>query len=195
VESATLRYHVWHAIEEDWDYAYLTVSADNGVTWEALPSERASDEDPNGTAFGPGLTGSSGGWVEDSVDLSRFAGSQVLFRIEYITDDAIHDRGACFDDFSIEEMGWSDDTETDGGWTAAGFVRINGRQPVDYLVQVIRDTPNGPASVQEVPVNAEGEGSATINAPTGSQQLVIAVSVVTTDITGDLDYTLRLDER
>ena len=30
VDTATLRFHAWHDIEEDWDFAYVEVSEDNG---------------------------------------------------------------------------------------------------------------------------------------------------------------------
>ncbi|GIT58344.1 MAG: hypothetical protein Ct9H300mP19_02920 [Dehalococcoidia bacterium] len=40
-------------------------------------------------SYGPGLTGNSMGWVQDSVDISSYAGQEILIRFEYITDDAI----------------------------------------------------------------------------------------------------------
>ena len=34
LDLATLRYQVWYNLEENWDYAYVEVSADGGLTWE-----------------------------------------------------------------------------------------------------------------------------------------------------------------
>ena len=52
----------------------------------------------------------------DDVDLTPYAGSEVLVRFEYVTDDAVNGRGLCLDDFAIDEIGWADDAESDGGW-------------------------------------------------------------------------------
>lgn len=190
VDSATFKYWTWYAIEEDWDYAYIVASANGGSTWQILASDRSSFENPNGTAFGPGLTGLSGGWVEDEIDLSEFAGSELILQIEYITDDAIHDRGACFDDFSIPEIGWSDSTDDSGGWISAGFALINDRLPVEYLVQVIHDTQGDNAEVERVLVGTDGKATATVRGTEDGEQLVIAVSVITPDVAGSLDYTI-----
>ena len=191
VESATFEFWAWYAIEEDWDYAYVTVSTDGGVTWQVLASEHSTFSNPNGTAFGPGLTGKTNGWVQDSVDLSRYAGSGILLRLEYITDDAIHDRGACFDDFSIPEIGWSDSTDSLNGWNSEGFALINDRIEVEYLVQVIRDTQSGPALVDRLTVEPDGSGGIVIPEPQVGEQITIVVSLLTADVTGSLEYTLE----
>ena len=195
VEQATFKFWAWYAIEEDWDYAYIDVSTDGGSTWQILASDRASFANPNGTAFGPGLTGQSPGWVQDEVSLSRYAGSEILLRLEYITDDAIHDRGACFDDFSIPEIGWSDDTENAGKWIAEGFALVNDRIPVDYLVQVIRDAQDGPSTVERLDIDDEGIGEISVAAPGDGEQLIVAVSVTTPGVTGSLNYSIGFDTR
>ena len=33
VDEATLEFWMWHNIEEDWDYAYASISTDDGKTW------------------------------------------------------------------------------------------------------------------------------------------------------------------
>lgn len=192
VDDATFSFWAWYAIEEDWDYAYIEVSSDGGSTWEILASDRGSYANPNGTAFGPGITGLSGGWVQDEVDLSMYTGSEIVLQIEYITDDAIHDRGACFDDFSIPEIGWSDSTDGQGGWESEGFALISDRLPVEYQVQVIHDTQDDEAEVERLPVGANGEATATVRGARDGEQLVLAVSVITPDVTGSLDYSIGL---
>ena len=128
-------------LEEDWDFAYVEVSEDGGETWTILETTLTTDENPNGTSFGPGLTGGSTGWVDDSVDLTPYAGSEVLVRFEYVTDDAVNGRGLCLDDFAIDEIGWADDAENDGGWEADGFARVNNLVPEEFLVQIVRKAP------------------------------------------------------
>lgn len=194
VDSATFEFWAWYAIEEDWDYAYVSVSTDDGSTWIILRTERSSLTNPNGTAFGPGITGLSNGWVQDSVDLSQFAGSKILLRIEYITDDAIHDRGACFDDFSIPELEVIDSTDGPGGWESEGFALINDRLPVEYLVQVIYDTSRSEAEVHRIAVGADGKALTTLRPPRDGEEVIVAVSVVTPDVTGSLDYAIALSQ-
>ncbi len=191
VDEARFEFWTWYAIEEDWDYAYVEVSTDGGSTWQILTTDRSSTSNPNGTSFGTGITGLSRIWVQDGVSLSRYAGSEILLRLEYITDDAIHDRGACFDDFSIAEIGWSDSSENSGGWQTEGFALINDRIAVEYLVQVIRETQNGPSTVQQLVLSSDGSGQITVPGPQAGEQLGVSVSVVTADVSGVLEYAIN----
>ena len=127
----------------EWDFAYVEVSGDGGETWTILETTLTTNENPNGTSFGPGITGESTGWVEDSVDLTPYAGGEVLIRFEYVTDDAVNGRGLCLDDFVLAEIGWTDDAESDGGWEANGFARLNNLVPEEFLVQIVRKGPGG----------------------------------------------------
>ncbi len=142
VEKATLSYWAWYDIEEDWDYAYLEVSADGGETWKTLPATSTTDTNPNGNNYGWGYTGQSGGgspqWIEEEVDLSDYAGQEILLRFEYITDDAVNRPGFCVDDMAIPEIGYQYDAEKgDDGWAAEGFIRMDNILPQEWIVQVI----------------------------------------------------------
>ena len=192
VESATLTYQVWHAIELDWDYAYIEASTDGGVTWTIIPTRLSSSTNPNNVAYGPGLTGNTGTWVEDSADLSEYAGQEILLRFEYITDDAIHDRGACFDDFAITAIGWQDDTSTGADWDARGFVRINSTQPIRYLVQVVRDTVDAPATAVRMQLDDANRGSTIIENIGDDETITVVISMITTDVSGAAEYTLEI---
>ncbi len=132
------KYWTWYDIEEGWDYLYLEASIDGGETWQILETPSGTDEDLSGNSYGWGYNGYSGGgnapvWIEESVDLSQFAGEELLLRFEYITDAAVNGDGLLLDDLSIPAIGYSEDFETDeGGWTAAGFVRLYNRLPQTY---------------------------------------------------------------
>ncbi len=136
-------YWVWYDIEEGWDYLYLEVSPDGGDTWQILETPSGTAEDLSGNSFGWAYTGYSGGgdeprWIEETVDLSEFAGQEVLLRFEYITDAAVNGDGLLLDDFSIEAIDYFEDFETDeGGWEAAGFVRLYNRLPQTYRVVLV----------------------------------------------------------
>ncbi|RME44611.1 MAG: hypothetical protein D6796_11565, partial [Caldilineae bacterium] len=138
VPTATLRFWAWYDLEPDWDYAYIALSADDGATWEALPATTTTDTNPVGNAYGPGFTGQSKGWVEETVDLTPYAGQRILLRFEVVTDDAINYPGFAVDDIRLAPAGFADDAETDeGGWTATGFFRTDNRLPQRFIVQAI----------------------------------------------------------
>ena len=105
----------------------------------------STDEDPNGRLvdFGGlenGLTGDSGGYRHDYVDLTPYAGDTIQLRLRYATDAAFEERGWFADDFSVTADGtevWTDDVESGlNGWTAergtftdttgAGWVQTSG---------------------------------------------------------------------
>ena len=127
VRAAVLEFHAWWDIEDRWDHAYVTLSADGGTTWQILRGTRSATDDPLGTAFGPSYTGASGGWRRERIDLGPFAGREILLRFEYVTDDGVHTPGWCIDDVAVPAIGLFDDAETPGEWDADGFVRVGDR--------------------------------------------------------------------
>ncbi|HMQ54825.1 MAG TPA: immune inhibitor A [Anaerolineae bacterium] len=138
VDQATLTYQTWFDIEEDWDYGYVEVSTDGGAIWTILETPYTSADNPSGNAYGPGYTGLSGGWLEERLDLTPYAGQQILVRFEYVTDDAVNQPGWTIDDISIPEINFFDDVESGvNGWQAEGFVRIDNVLPQKFVVQVI----------------------------------------------------------
>ncbi len=138
----TLNFHTWYDIEEDYDYLYLEASTDGGETWQILTTPSGTDEDPSGNSYGWAYNGLSGGgpeWIEESVDISQFAGQEVLLRFEYITDAAVNGEGFLLDDISIPEVGYETDFEADdGGWTSEGWARIQNMLPQTFQLAVIR---------------------------------------------------------
>ena len=192
VNSASLTFWVSYHIEESWDYAYVVVSNDDGSTWDILDTERAINFNPNGNGYGAGLTGKSLGWVQDSVDLSEYAGEQVLLRFEYITDDAVFSQGACFDDFEIPELDWTDNTSTSADWNANGFVRIEETIPTQYLVQVVHEKDVGDPVVYQVPVNSNGAGILTVENVGDDDLVVVIVSATNRQSTLPTNYSLDI---
>jgi immune inhibitor A len=141
--DVSAEYWLWYDIEEDWDYLYVEVSADDGETWTILTTPSGTAHNPTGNSYGWGYTGFSGdidedGWIQESVDLSPYAGKEILLRFEYITDAAVNGDGLLLDDFSIPALGYSSDFEADdGGWQAEGFVRLFNRVPQTYRLMLI----------------------------------------------------------
>ncbi len=157
----TLSYQTWYDIETDWDYVYLLVSADNGDNWEVITTPSGTDYDPTGNSYGWGYTGISGGggpgqsiWIEESVDLSQYAGQQVLVRFEYVTDAAINGEGFLVDDIAIAETGYFENFEaSDGGWIATGFARVRNSLPQTFRLALIAEGNDPTVQIIEVPAS------------------------------------------
>jgi hypothetical protein len=154
VRRATLTFRTWFDIERWFDYGYVVASQDGGRTWDVLAGGHTTTEDPLDVTYGPGYSGRSGGeeaprWVEESVDLSAYAGSRVLVRFEYVTDDGLTRPGWAIDDIAVPEIGFLDGAESDvGGWHREGFRRLAGSLAQRFELRLITFGP-GPA-VEEI---------------------------------------------
>ncbi len=143
VKRATLEFETWYDIEYLWDYAYVMASTDGGTTWTPLPGLYTTTENPHGNAYGPAYTGDSGGdagpvWMRERVDLTPFAGREVLLRFELITDEAVNAPGMVIDDVHIPEIGYFDDFEAGpGGWQSEGWLYIDNVLPQEWIVQLV----------------------------------------------------------
>lgn len=114
---ATLTCCMWYDLETDYDYAYLEGSADDGLNWVTLPGSRTTNENPHEKNRGNGITGSSGGWVTATFDLSSLMGSGngfIVLRFNCATDESYSNEGIyidcispvpCFDRISIVGTG------------------------------------------------------------------------------------------
>lgn len=128
----TLKYWSWFDLESDYDYLYLIASTD-GKNWENLNPSRCTREDPTGSNYGCGYNGRSNGWLNESVDLTRYSGDQVTLQFKYVTDLAVNGDGFVIDDVSIEAIQYFTDFEKDnGGWEGEGFVRIENTLPQNF---------------------------------------------------------------
>lgn len=151
----TLSYQTWYDIETDWDYVYVLASTDQGDNWTFLHAPSGTDTNPLGNNYNFGYTGLSGGnsseWINESIDLSPFAGQQVLLRFEYITDAAVNGEGFLVDDIAIEEIGYFEDFESgEGSWVPEGFARVQNVLPQTFRLALI--SLGGDTSVQIIAV-------------------------------------------
>ena len=98
-------YWTWYDLEKGYDYAYLEASTD-GQRWTILNTPSCTSRDTSGNSYGCAYTAKSGGgeaarWINESVDLSRYAGQTVQLRFEYVTDEGLNGEGLLLDDMSI----------------------------------------------------------------------------------------------
>jgi hypothetical protein len=176
-------YRVWYDIEEGWDYLYLEVSPDGGDTWQILETPSGTADDLSGNSFGWAYTGFSGGgaeprWIQETVDLSEFAGQEILLRFEYITDAAVNGDGLLLDDLSIEAIDYFEDFETDeGGWQAAGFVRLYNRLPQTYRVVLVEQ--GRAIEVRELTLDENNHAEIEITFEKGTREIVLIVTATT----------------
>ncbi|WP_119069020.1 choice-of-anchor J domain-containing protein [Aggregatilinea lenta] len=195
VDSATLNYWTWYWIEEGWDFGYVMVSTDDGATWTPLETPLTTTDDPHGNSYGPGYTGQSGDWVQESLDLTSYAGQPILVRFEYITDDAVTQPGLIIDDVSVPELDYSEDFESgDGGWTSEGWILMNNRLPQTFLVEVVAPGSDTPVTRLLGPEDGtQGEWDIPL-APDGQTVIVIAGLAPVTTEPADYSYTLTAVE-
>ncbi len=160
VSTATLKYWAWYDIEEDWDYAYLLVSTDNGNHWSLVPATSSRETDPNGQNLGHGFSGKSGGgqisqWIQETADLNAYAGKRILLRFAMQNNRSVNNFGFAVDDFSIPEIGWSDNVESGNkDWTSGGFVRIHNRVPQVWGVRSVEQKMDGSVIVHDLDIKS-----------------------------------------
>ncbi len=191
--QATLSYQIWYSIEKEWDYGYVQVSEDGGRHWDLLEAPHTSAANPIGAAFGPGYTGKSRGWVSESVDLSRYAGQEILVRFQYVTDDALNGIGLCLQEIALPEAGIS---ANDLDWQSQGFIKTDNRVRQDYIVQIIQQGAEN--RVTNLALTADGYGSllgeAVVEPLPGLKRTLVAVSAVAPRTRQKAAYQLSLTE-
>ncbi len=141
LDRATLDFDAWYDLENGFDFAYVSVSDDQGSSWTILAPHNWTSGD-----YGPGFSGSSSaaigqnnGWVHESLALDSFAGREILLRFHVIADFESVGRGFALDNISIPELGYLHDAETvDGRWLAQGFLQTGWLLPQRWSVQVIK---------------------------------------------------------
>lgn len=197
--SATLTFSAWYDIEEGWDYAYVAASTDGGQRWQILNGLHTTNENPVGNAFGPGWTGISGNgdipeWVDERIDLTPFAGQQILLRFQVVTDDAVNHAGMLIDNIAIPELGFTDDSEAGpDGWEASGWILTDNAVAQRWLVQLISVDGNN-ITVQRMPVGADGRGQLTLNNLGGLDDAVLVISALAPVTTEAASYSYEITQ-
>ncbi len=155
LDQATLTFQTWYDLELDYDFAYVSVSTDQGQTWHLLYPENRREGD-----YGPAISGksrnnsaSNNGWVRETLSLSQFARQSILIRFQVLTDFETIGRGFALDDITIPELGFVDDAEGGSGqWEARGFVRTGWLLPQQWAVRLL--VRGAAPQVIDVPLNA-----------------------------------------
>jgi len=200
VERATLTFRLWHELERNYDYAFVTVSTDGGVRWRTLPGITTRTDDPQGHNMGDGFTGTSGApdaapgdvrgrWIDERIDLTPFVGQDVLLRFWVISDAAINGPGLLLDDLRIAEIGFVDGAETDdGGWETVGFVRTSGLLPQRWILRLLLFDGD---ETRVIAPEIDHQGRASVQLSAG-QRAILLVSGATHFTTEPASYRINL---
>jgi hypothetical protein len=191
--SATLNFAAWYDLEEEYDYAYVSISTDGGATWDLLvPDHNTAGE------FGPSFNGRSefendhrDGWVKETISLNSYVGQPVLVRFDVLTDSAISGQGFAIDDVSIPELGFLDNAEAQiPEWEEKGFVQIGKQLPQRWAVQFIE--PLGPTPrVTHLMLNELNQGQWQLNIDKGGGSL--AITPLTPYVDTPANYWLKIE--
>jgi hypothetical protein len=137
--GGTLTFKTWYDIENEWDFGFVQASTDGGATWSPLAgSITKHSTNPNhstawqnslgsATSTDAAITGSSGGWVDASFTLP--AGSNVLVRFAYFTDEGTLGQGWFVDDVHATTASGSFEPGFESGstgWNLGGWTRTAG---------------------------------------------------------------------
>ena len=166
-----MSFAMWHDLETDYDYVFLEASTD-GENWEILTTPSGTAEDPSGNSYGWGWNGQTNGWAAEEVDLSQFAGQTVQIRFEYVTDAALNGEGFLLDDVRIDAINYQEDFESsDGGWDAAGFVRVENTLPQTYRLTLI--TKGDTTTVTHIPLNPDQTAEIPLSLGSGEEAVLV----------------------
>jgi hypothetical protein len=170
---------VYHDIESGYDFAYVFVSEDDGLTWEPLEADNmaTTEQDPSESALADRFyTDRSEEWLSEQVDLSPYAGQEILIRFTYITDPILTKSGIAVDNIAIPEIGFYDDVElTDAGWTGLGFERVTAVIPQQWHLTLIT-YPGGAPKVERLSLAENQRLSDQIDLDEGGGRAILIVA-------------------
>jgi hypothetical protein len=186
----TFSFRAWYDLEEDYDYLYFEVSED-GEIWEIVTTPSGTSEDPSGNSYGWAYNGVTGGWIQEEIDLSDYAGKKIFVRFEYVTDAAVNGEGMLIDDVSVEAIDYSADFETsEDGWRPDGFVRVQNALPQTFRLALIKQGPTTTVEMVELSDDQTAEIPVSIGGDVDSVMLV--VSGMTRFTRGEASYTVEI---
>ena len=169
--TSALTMRLNYQIENNWDYAYVSVSNDGGNTWTNLSgtylngnvqSPLTTTTNPNGNNLSNGITGTTNGaWRLASFNTTPYAGQTVQLRLRYKTDEFTNLKGVMADEITLGSF--ADGAESaDSGWTFNGFKVTSGVESSNaphYYIAEFRQYRTYDAGLQTGPYTFGRSGS------------------------------------
>lgn len=186
LSSATLSFSAWYDLEQDYDFAYLSVSTDGGQNWRLLDTNYGIIG-----AYGPAWGGTSttalenkNGWIQESVDLDAYAGQSVQLRFDVLTDFEKFGRGFAVTDLSVSQIATQPD------WRPQGFVETGSVVPQQWQVRLIREG----QSPEVIPLVLDGLNRVQTLVDLGSEGGVLIIMPLTPFTDSAAEYWLSIDD-
>lgn len=134
-------------------------------------------------------------WEAQSVDLSAFAGQEILLRFEYISLPGYADRGFAVDNIVIDAIDYHADAEDADGWTLVGWEQVDNRLDQRWLVQALTTgTQTTPPRVRHLIGVEDDAHEGTWSFTLGSgESLLIAISGLNDDTWQPAVFSVRFD--
>lgn len=95
-ENPRLEFAAKWTLEPNYDYIRIEISTNGGGMWSTLSGKYSVI-----VSGQPSYTNVRKGWIQESIDLGTYIGSQVNFRFRLISDGGLNTDGFYFDDFRI----------------------------------------------------------------------------------------------
>jgi hypothetical protein len=189
-------------LEPQWDFGVVQVSTDGGKTWTSLANgSTTAEHDPGAlnaiVANLPGYTGSSGGWVPQRFDLSRWAGQNVLLSFRMMTDTNTEGPGWWVDDIAVGGQVVSDGSSTRG---FRSQTEVNPKPVAGFTVQLVGYSSTGRGPVFVTTLKLDANFHAKLNVPflwrlygADTVAAIVAYDEPTESITQYAPYELKVN--
>ena len=189
--AAHLQYHIWYDLDFDGEYAFVTLSEDEGESWRTLRGRSATSSTAYNDHYQDGYTGRSRYWRAEQINLSKYAPGNILLRFELMSDFATKYRGVAIDNLRIDTIGFHDSFESpDDSWIAEGWIRTDNRLPNNTWLQVAQETRDGIEVSRSL---ISGSGDLSVDILPGVSQVLVAVSPVVPQTSLPTEYELELN--
>ncbi len=184
-----LGFRFWHDLDEDLEYAYVTISTDNGESWRTLRGNYTQSSEVLNDYYAFGYTGSLGSWRNERIDLSRYAPGEVLISFELMPAIGTSYGGLAIDSIHMRSVNYDEYFDSfDDGWIADGWIITDNRLPNNTWLQVVQDTGDKLHISREL---LAGDGELTVELLPGVSNALVAVSPVVPQTTLPTEYELE----
>lgn len=194
--------------EDGWDFGFVQVSTDGGVSYHSLAcTDTTTVTDPGALPTAknnvPGFNGYSGGWKAETCDVSAYAGQSVYLSFRAFNDPAtLGSTGAIPPGFWVDDVAVDGTTISDGSDLAAwqSPTQVHPTGVGGWTVQLVAYDGAGNAWIAQLPLDASFHGSmsaADVASALGTTATAVGAIVMydePTETVGDqATYTLQLN--
>ena len=100
--GAILEFQTQWDIEDNWDYAQVLISTNNGSSWGSLEGQYTN---PGTGSFQPSgeplFDGTQLSWVKETIDISDYINEEIKLRFTLVSDGSVQEDGIYIDDINL----------------------------------------------------------------------------------------------